>query len=136
MRKEGNLLFGTIDEIVQEATKNCFIDGRLAAKTEFHQFDFTVEYEDRADSLETIKNNAAGWYGIIRITEFDSENLDLFGDYYGGECGVYHRIFSGTPEKECRKELENMLLEILSVEYGNLSSKDILLAEFNRKPLR
>ena len=29
-----------------------------------------------------------------------------------------------------------MLLEILSVEYGNLSSKDILLAEFNRKPLR
>ena len=47
---------------------------------------------------------------------------------------MYHRIFSGTPEKECRKELENMLLEILSVEYGNLSSKDILLAEFNKNP--
>lgn len=135
MRKEGNLMLGTIEEIVKEATRDCFIDGRLASRSvlhPFHQFDFAAEFEEQKDALETVESGATGWYGIIRITEFYSDNLDLFGDYYGGECGVYRRLLTGTPEEECRKMLEDMLLEMLSIEYGKLNSKEVLFAKFRK----
>lgn len=43
------------------------------------------------EPLSEVYANASGWAGIKQITTgFDNDySIDLFGDYYGGGCGVY-----------------------------------------------
>lgn len=64
----------------------------------FPECDFAIaEIKNENESLEAIAETSTGWFGIKSVeTGFDSNNLNLIVDYYGGGCANLIEIFNGT----------------------------------------
>lgn len=95
MKKDGNLAVCTIRELANELAKS--IDSESVVDSQFTECDFAIIDSDiQTDDLEYIKSGASGWYGIKKLeTGFDSTDLLLLCDYYGGGCPNLIQIWEG-----------------------------------------
>lgn len=133
MRKEDNYMLGTAIEIAQELAANIVVDGEVTYSSirDFKDCDFTVANINAKDeSLESICYASDGFFGIKKQnTGFDSNDLELLADYYGGGAGVYHSIFSGMTEQECTDVIYG-LIKGTFFRNGSFSDNDVLVAEY------
>ena len=81
---------------------------------DFTPYDFavmdTAAFEETPDCSE-------GWYGIKRVdTGFDSNELQIVADYYGGGCAAF---LSLDPEEDCATAIQyvtNLILQSMCME--------------------
>ena len=114
MRKEGLYFFGTVKEVVKEIADKCSYDWR---NLEFPNFDFCIIPNGFPDVIEymndhTLKDNVYHsddiWYGIKFVkTGFDSEEITLIGDRYGGSCMACADLWD-------REYAENEMIKLIS----------------------
>lgn len=133
MRKDNKYMLGTALEIAKELASNIVVNGEttyLSIK-DFQDCDFAITdpvCED--ESLESICYNSNGFHGIKQQhTGFDSNDLELIADYYGGGAGVYHSIFSGMTEQECVEVICN-LIKGTFLKNGSYSDDELIIAEY------
>lgn len=95
MKQVGCLAVCTIRELANELAKS--IDRESVIDSRFTECDFSIiDIEDESDDLEYIKSGASGWYGIKKLEAgFDSSDLLLLCDYYGGGCPNLIQIWEG-----------------------------------------
>lgn len=95
MKREGCLAVCTIRELAEELAKS--IDCESVVDSQFSECDFaTIDGCDQSDDLKRVKSDASGWYGIKKLeTGFDSPDLLLLCDYYGGGCPNLIQIWEG-----------------------------------------
>lgn len=86
MRRENNRILCEASEFAWIVAS--MIDLKSPSKTALPIFHFAVEVlAADGDDLETVDTNSTAWYGIHKVdTGFDSEDLYLVVDYYGGGC--------------------------------------------------
>lgn len=127
-REDEKYILGTAEEIAKEIVKNYCDSYNIE---DFLECDFAiVDLIDPEDfTLEEIRYNSSGWYGIKRInTGFDSNDLDLFADYYGGSCGVYDVLYDGLTLIDCVAIVKNMIMSTLQV-CESCKDDTVLIAE-------
>ncbi len=128
MRKEDKYILGTAEEIAKEIIKDYYNSGNA---NDFIGCDFAMVDLANAEglTLEEIRYNSSGWYGIKHInTGFDSNDLDLFADYYGGSCGVYDVLYDGLILIDCVAIVKNMIMSTLQV-CESCKDDTVLIAE-------
>ena len=139
MRTEGRLHYGTIREIAEFLVSN--IDGG-APNWKFQNCDFSVFNSfDTNKSLKDAMHETSGWYGIKHVdTGFDSSDLDLICDYYGGSCISSDSLYSGQDEEEMIKVIVNMITNTLSYQEGvkneDIDNTYLIVEEVNKYDLQ
>lgn len=132
MKREGCLAVCTIRELADELEKS--IDSDLVIDSQFTECDFAIISEDiQSNDLEYIKSGASGWYGIKRLeTGFDSTDLLLICDYYGGGCPNLIQIWEGMDGAvEHSKSILDGLLGCLNVQ-ETAKPETVLIVDFLR----
>lgn len=75
------LLSCTVEELASVIACEVIVKGRISG------YDFAIQENDDMKSLTEIKEVAEQWFGVQTIhTRFDSNDLILGADYYGGGC--------------------------------------------------
>lgn len=105
------------------------IDEHAVLKSEFPACDFAIIDSDDSDNINDAARNASGWYGIKAFDAgFDSVNLCLIADYYGGGCAELCQIFDGM--ENAAEEIEKTILNTLT--YQEAANADtMLLVDFD-----
>ena len=95
MKREGCLAVCTIRELADELAKS--IDTESVVDSQFAECDFAIiDSDSQSEDMGRIKSDASGWYGIKKLeTGFDSPELLLLCDYYGGGCPNLIQIWEG-----------------------------------------
>ena len=93
MRKENESMVCTVNELsdyLGERARKCIREG-----SRFPDCDFAViDSENANKSFDELRDDNYGWYGIKAVdTGFDSADLILFSDYYGGGCASFCSIW-------------------------------------------
>ena len=93
MRKENESMVCTVSELsdyLGERARKCISEG-----SRFPDCDFALISSDEVDmGIKHLSETASGWYGIKAVdTGFDSADLILFSDYYGGGCASFCSIW-------------------------------------------
>lgn len=107
----------TVRELAEVLSRS--INPKDVLHSKFTDCDFAIIDElEMGKPLDDIRRDATGWYGIKRIdTGFDSEDLLLIADYYGGGCAHLSQIWSGLDGYlDVQKEIEGVLLNTLTVQ--------------------
>lgn len=107
----------TVRELAEVLSRS--IDPKDVLHSKFVNCDFAIIDELEMDKpLEDIRRDATGWYGIKRIDAgFDSEDLLLIADYYGGGCAHLLQVWSGLDGYlDVQKEIEDVLINTLTVQ--------------------
>lgn len=128
MKAEGSLILGTAREVTEYLLKNSFNHNGTLKSNIFHDCDFAVANDMYLTNytLEEILINSDGWYGIKRIDAgFDSENMELITDYYGGGCATLTSVMYDEEKNNVINIVEKSILEVLS-DY-EMADKDTLL---------
>lgn len=78
--------------------------------TLFPDCDFAIAERDCENKpIEEVANESRGWYGIKEVdTGFESGDLCIVADYYGGGCAHFLSIYDGIGEMlatECIREV-------------------------------
>lgn len=100
VRIEGNYILGTAHNIAEYITKDIeYVKNNQISSAIFHNCDFALVHfcDIEQKSLEEIYYEASSWYGIKKVdTGFNSRNIDIVADYYGGNalCADYIEDFS------------------------------------------
>ena len=135
LRKEGRYILGTIKEVARE-----LYNPNIKDFTErFIDCDFALVYDGDFDlfndNLESICDNAEGWYGIKIIdTGFDNvDNVDLFADYYGGGCGTYRLMGDWISNNGIVGRITEMIIKVLSYQEGNITEDHIIICDRKMK---
>lgn len=133
MRKENKYMLGIALEIAKELASNIVVNDEatyLSIKA-FKDCDFALADTDCEDeSLESICNMSNGFHGIKQQhTGFDSNDLELIADYYGGGSGVYHSIFAGMTEQECAEAIYDLIKGTFQ-KNGSYSDDELIIAEY------
>ena len=128
MKQSDDYMLGTVMEIAEAiskpaATKNGIIDYKTVKR--FINCDFGVPDVD----AETITDLQAAFhegdfplYGIKRFDlGFGNPNLEVFADYYGGGCGQYECIATGSSIDECIAIVAKMILREIAKDGTNKS---------------
>ena len=75
-------------------------------------------------ALENITTSS--WFGIHPVTGFDSTDLDLICNYYGGGCASLTSLFDGLSQEEIEEELAKIIQD--STEMGGVGvAKDEMI---------
>lgn len=117
MKREGCLAVCTTRELADELAKSIYSE--LVIDSRFTECDFAIIDSDiQTDDLEYIKSSASGWYGIKKLeTGFDSTDLLLLCDYYGGGCPNLIQIWEGMDGVvEHSQSILDGLLDCLNVQ--------------------
>lgn len=115
LKEHGNKAMGTARELAEYMADFLSSESHIDEESNFYDCDFAVANTKAEGELDEIAASSSGWYGIKKIdTGFDSGNLDLFADYYGGGCGVFRSLFDGMSRTTIVEELECMLLHTLN----------------------
>lgn len=123
MMIDGNYILGTPKEIATYLVRDLIKDKYINNSSKFYNCDFAIvdmtNKEIEELTLEEIHDNSTGWYGIKHInTGFDSSDLDLFVDYYGGGCGMYDMIYDGMKKDEYINIVKELIMSTLNVIEG------------------
>ena len=82
-------------------------------------------------SLEDIRDSSSGWYGMKKFDAgFDSTDLCLIADYYGGGCAVITQLFEGMDDDDIADEIERIILGTFNV-CESAHSDTELIVEFH-----
>lgn len=96
--------------------------------------DFAIaECYKEAEGLEDIRDSSSGWYGMKKFDAgFDSTDICLIADYYGGGSAVITQIFDGMDRQTIAKEVESIILGTFDV--CEIARNDTeLIVEFKTK---
>lgn len=131
--RDGQYMLGRIKDVAAEIfhTNNNEI--------QFDDIDFALYDEQNLDlskeiDLTEIKANDSGWYGIKQIVtgfnEYATETIEVFADYYGAGCGVYHRIDIYNSYEENVSIVKQMMIDTLSYQEGTVTDDMFIICEF------
>lgn len=91
--------------------------------------DFAIaEIPGKYATLEEIKASSSGWYGMKRIDAgFDSEELCVITDYYGGGCANFAQLCDAMEKKEITESFIHTILHTLNtIEAANRNTAVIV----------
>lgn len=101
----------------------------LTGEKNFPDCDFTITNQETGDSLHEMARNANGWYGIKAIDAgFDSDQLMLVADYYGGGCASMGTV--GEYDEEIAATITAVILDALQT-IEKATADTLLLVEFS-----
>lgn len=107
----------------------CVAKDVLAGEKNFPDCDFTIAGQDDGESLREMARSASGWYGIKAIDAgFDSNQLMLIADYYGGGCASMGTV--GEYDEEIGVAITATILDTLQTT-ENAKEDTLLLVEFS-----
>lgn len=105
----------TMSELAETLVSN--LDLHDIRRIMFLDCDFAVADYCEDDSLEEIRHNSTGWYGVKSIdTGFDSDELCLVADYYGGGCAHFLTLEDDLFEKTATHCIAHLIMDTLSVQ--------------------
>ena len=134
MVSDKTLAIGTVSELAEKIAGMVFdVRGNPVWTDEFHGVDFCVLDQDPTEEeladLELLKSGVSGWYGIKAVdTGFDSADLILFADYYGGGGPAFCSIWTDMPDSST--VIRDVILESLNVVEGPVAKDTKLFIEF------
>lgn len=109
---ENNLMVCTVKQLAKYLSSQ--IDGKNVLKNKFPNCDFAIIDTDTFDDLENLRCNSSGWYGIKAVDAgFDSCDLILISDYYGGSCAKICQIFDDMNEILPNDNIESNIKRIV-----------------------
>ena len=129
--RDRHYFLGTIKEIADSLTELLLSADSIKDTAAFTDFDFAIvdDYDPRY-SLTTIAENAVGWYGVKRIDSgFNSWNLDLCGDYYGGGSLSSCSFDTYLEREEVSGFFQKLLVGIIDKHGEDATEKTILICE-------
>ena len=94
------------------------IDNDILQKTDPENYFPNVTFAARVNEYNTIEISqdvkldvieTSAWLGIHAVKGFDSMNLDLVCNYYGGGCASLTSLFDGMSQYEIEEELTRMI---------------------------
>lgn len=101
----------------------------LTGEKNFPDCDFTIVDPEDSGSLNKMARNAGGWYGIKAIDAgFDSNQLMLIADYYGGGCASMGTV--GEYDEEIAVAITATILDALQTT-ESAEADTVLLVEFS-----
>lgn len=113
--------YGTIRLLANELFENINFKELKFPKCDFVLVD--NEYEEKIESLNKLKSEASGWFGIHQVdTGFSSKALEICTNYYGGGCGKYIEIYDPQPDEcEIQDDIVKMILNTID-DYGMVAN--------------
>lgn len=100
------------DILQKKDPENYFPNVAFAARVnEYNKIE--ISQDVKLDDIET-----CSWFGIHPVKGFDSMDLDLVCNYYGGGCATMCTLFDGMSQDEIEEELGKMIQE--STEMGGV----------------
>lgn len=98
---------------------------------DFGIIDTDDETEFDQEELEFLHSGVCGWYGIKDIdTGFNSVNLVLIADYYGGCCTELTQLYDGISLDDATNEITRIIVNSLNVQETGVTEDTLLLADF------
>lgn len=116
----GELKVLTVRQLAEHLASRINLEDVL--KTELPACDYGIIDTDGEtvfdqEELEFLHSGVCGWYGIKKIDAgFNSTNLVLVADYYGGGCAYLADIFSGIGILEAAYDIGQAILNSLRVQ--------------------
>jgi len=104
------------------------VKAKVFPDCDFANIDIDEEAEKRP--LEDVRRDASGWYGIKAVDAgFDSEDLIIISDYYGGGCAHMASIYSGEDRADAVRAIKDTILYTLSIQ-EEVRADTALIVEF------
>lgn len=96
---------------------------------DFTPYDFavmdTAAFEETPEDLRRVADCSEGWYGIKKVdTGFDSNELQIVADYYGGGCAAFLSLDPKEDYEIAIQLVTNLILQSMCMER---CSKDTIL---------
>lgn len=93
----------------------------------FINCDFCVIDDNEDGSIEEIRENVTSWMGIKSVdTGFDSTDLNIISDYYGGGALAVACLNCNMTQEECADDVELAIIETIE-EFGDTACDITLL---------
>lgn len=104
MKVKGNRMICSLSELAS------FIAGKVDLEKPKESvipiISFAVCDEPGTEDFDEIELNVTGWYGIHRVeTGFDSDDLHLIADYYGGGAPMLAHIYNGLSRSNVKASI-------------------------------
>lgn len=131
-RVEGNFILGTAEEIAGFIVSKYVNDGVLekGQLLQFQDFDFAIADEISSTiPLKKIAEVSTMYHGVKKLlnTGFDSDELPLLADYYGGGAGAYTSWYGGMDKSEAIKRLTS-IIDISLTKAGSFQKSWLIIA--------
>lgn len=102
-------------------------------KCDFGIVDTDGEKDFDQEELEFLYSGVCGWYGIKDVdTGFDSYDLVLIADYYGGGCAELTQLYNGISQEDAVKEIAQIIVDSMNVQETKVTADTILMVEFGK----
>lgn len=89
------------------------------------------EKEFDQEELEFLHSGVCGWYGIKDVdTGFDSYDLVLVADYYGGSCAELTQLYDGMTTEDAVEQITRIIVDSMNVQEDNVTEDTILIVDF------
>lgn len=88
---------------------------------DFTPYDFavmdTAAFEETPEDLRRVADCSEGWYGIKKVdTGFDSNELQIVADYYGGGCAAFLSLDPKEDYEIAIQFVTNLILQSMCME--------------------
>lgn len=123
----------TVRQLAEHIASQINLDDVL--KTDFPTCDYgTIDTDGETafdrEELDFLHTGVCGWFGIKRVdTGFNSIDLVLIADYYGGSCAHLAQLCDGVDLESAKKEILQIILGSMNV-LEVVSEDTTLLVEF------
>lgn len=103
---------------------------------DFTPYDFavmdTAAFEETPEDFWSIADCSEGWYGIKKIdTGFDSDELQIVADYYGGGCAAFLSLDTKEHYEIAIQLVTNLILQSMCME--RCSKDTILIGQIHKE---
>lgn len=102
----------------------------------FTPYDFavmdTAAFEETPEDLRRVADCSKGWYGIKKVdTGFDSNELQIVADYYGGGCAAFLSLDPKEDYEIAIQLVTNLILQSMCME--RCSKDTILIGQIHKE---
>lgn len=102
----------------------------------FTPYDFAVmdtsAFEETPEDLRRVADCSKGWYGIKKVdTGFDSNELQIVADYYGGGCAAFLSLDTKEDYEIAIQLVTNLILQSMCME--RCSKDTILIGQIHKE---
>lgn len=120
---------GLAEEIVNRIDTEHILKERFPA-CDYGVIDVEGETEFDQEELEFLRSGICGWYGIHPVdTGFDSEDLVLVADYYGGGSARLVQLFDGIDKAGAATDICRTIVDSMKFQ-EEADENTTLLVEF------